>query len=209
MLMQGRAIQSALGNAEEPLRQRAVGVLWLIAVGASAVMMGLASVANGLLLLAGASAACSIVSRPARRAFIGLLGGLYAVYGMSAFVGDILSYTRLAALGLSGALVGLVFNLLAGLVWTPAMSLFSQGGISIVFGALVALMSIAVFVVGHTFNVVINLLGAFVHPARLQFVEFFGKFYEGGGRPFAPFRFRAENLVLEAGDAGSEGGATS
>jgi V/A-type H+-transporting ATPase subunit I len=102
-----------------------------------------------------------------------------------------------------------VFNLLAGLVWAPAMSLLSQGGVAIVFGVLVALMSAAVFVVGHVFNVVINLLGAFVHPARLQFVEFFSKFYEGGGRPFSPFRFRAENLVFDAGDAGSEGGATS
>jgi len=63
--------------------------------------------------------------------------------------------------------------------------------------------------VGHTFNVVINLLGAFVHPARLQFVEFFGKFYEGGGRPFAPFNLRTQNLVLDTGDAGTEGGAGS
>ena len=48
-------------------------------------------------------------------------------------------------------------------------------------------MAVAVFVVGHVFNVVINLLGAFVHPARLQYVEFFSAFYEGGGRAYAPF----------------------
>ena len=57
-------------------------------------------------------------------------------------------------------------------------------------------MAAAVFVVGHVFNVVINLLGAFVHPARLQFVEFFSKFYEGGGRPFAPFASVQTSLVL-------------
>jgi len=209
MLMQGRAIEAALGDAEQPGWQRVVGVAWLLAVLASAVVMGVSSVPTGLLILVGASAACMVVSRPARKAVIGLLGGVYAVYGMSAFVGDILSYTRLAALGLSGSLVGYVFNLLAGLVWGPAAKLVENGGISIVFGVIVAILAVAVFVVGHVFNVVINLLGAFVHPARLQFVEFFGKFYEGGGRPFAPFRLRTENLVLDAGKAGTEGGAGS
>ncbi len=209
MLMQGRAIETALGNSEEPLWQRGLGVLWLLAMVASAIIMGVSSVWTGLLLLTVASAIALVACRPTRRAVLGLLGGAYAVYGMSAFIGDILSYTRLAALGLSGALVGLVFNLLAGLVWAPAVALFDQGGIYIAAAALVAAMAIAVFVVGHTFNVVINLLGAFVHPARLQFVEFFGKFYEGGGRPFAPFNLRTENLVLDAGDAGTEGGAGS
>ena len=66
-----------------------------------------------------------------------------------------------------------------------------------------------VFVFGHTFNVVINLLGAFVHPARLQFVEFFSKFYEGGGHNFSPFRYRTKNLVLDAGEGRREGGAKS
>ena len=47
---------------------------------------------------------------------------------------------------------------------------------------------IVVFIVGHTLNLAINLLGAYVHTNRLQFVEFFGKFYEGGGRPFNPFK---------------------
>ena len=59
----------------------------------------------------------------------------------------------------------------------------SMGGGGI-FGAI---MFILVFLVGHTLNIGINLLGAYVHTNRLQFVEFFGKFYEGGGRAFSPF----------------------
>lgn len=206
MLMQGRAIEAALGSKEVPALDRVLGIVWLLAVIASAFVMGLASVTTGLLVLAGASL-LAIVSKSARRAFLGLLGGAYAVYGMSALAGDILSYTRLAALGLSGSLVGFVFNLLAGLVWEPAMTQFGNGGMGIAFGAIIAVLAATVFVVGHIFNVVINLLGAFVHPARLQFVEFFSKFYEGGGRPLEPFRYRADNLVLDAGGAGTEGGA--
>jgi V/A-type H+-transporting ATPase subunit I len=207
MLMQGRAIQRALGDAERVVWDRAVGWIWLAAVVAATLLMGIGQVGFGLGVLAGAMVVGSVVSKTARAATFGLLGGAYAVYGMTGFVGDILSYTRLAALGLSGSLVGLVFNILAGLVWGPVTGLVAVGGFSIVLGVLVAVAAAAVFVVGHVFNVVINLLGAFVHPARLQFVEFFSKFYEAGGRPFAPFEVRSDSLVLEAGSVGSEGGA--
>jgi V/A-type H+-transporting ATPase subunit I len=73
---------------------------------------------------------------------------------------------------------------------------------------LVVVGAILVFTVGHVFNVVINLLGAFVHPARLQFVEFFSKFYEAGGRPYEPFAYQTENLVLGTAGAEKEGGSS-
>ncbi len=120
---------------------------------------------------------------------IGLLG-VYAIVGIAA---DCISYSRLAALGMASLLVGSVMNDLAVMVG-------GNGGAWVIAGALV-------FVVGHTFNIVINLLSAFVHPARLQFVEFFGKFYEGGGRPYRPFSLRQQSVVLHSATGEAEGGA--
>ena len=65
---------------------------------------------------------------------------------------------------------------------------FNQMGSMAGGGILGAILFILVFLVGHTFNIGINLLGAYVHTCRLQYVEFFGKFYEGGGRAFNPFK---------------------
>jgi len=88
---------------------------------------------------------------------------------------DILSYARLYGLMLSGAQIASIFtNTLAiGL-------LFPQGIVGIVFGVLI-------IVVGNLFNLAISLLGAYIHDSRLQYVEFFGKFYEGEGELFTPF----------------------
>jgi V/A-type H+-transporting ATPase subunit I len=209
MLMQGRAISVAFGVQGVSAWDRGLGVGWLaVAVGA-VLVLGLTGDIGIIWAFLVVSVLGMFVSKTVRRSVVALLGGAYAVYGMSSFIGDILSYTRLAALGLSGALVGWVFNILTGLVWGASTNLFTQGGASVALGALIVLAAVLVFVVGHTFNVVINLLGAFVHPARLQFVEFFSKFYEGGGRLFLPFRYRTKNLVFDAGKSRREGGAGS
>lgn len=209
VLMQGRTFEAALLHKERPVWDRAFGWVWLAAmlgwVGALA-FAGPAQFGWALLAL---TVVGLFASKVVRRCVVSFLGGAYALYGMSAFLGDILSYTRLAALGLSGALVGMVFNLLAGLVWGPVGSMWAGGGLGWLWAILVAVCAIAVFVFGHVFNVVINLLGAFVHPARLQFVEFFSKFYEGGGRPLSPFRFATRTVVLNAGGSRPEGGAES
>jgi len=208
MLLQGRALESAVNDRELPVWDRGAGVLWIVAVLAWTYALAFGGPGWSTWAFLGFTAAGCVVVRSIRRATLGLLGGAYAVYGMSAFLGDILSYTRLAALGLSGALVGFVFNLLTKMVWSGAAPLFAEGGISIVWGVLVCAGAVAIFAVGHTFNVVINLLGAFVHPARLQFVEFFSKFYEGGGRAFAPFRFASKSVVLHAGQPVRQEGGT-
>ena len=207
MLMQGRTLEAGLGRADVPAWDRALGRTWL-----AAVLIWTASLAVGgpglvLWVVLGMTFVGLFVSKTVRRSVVSFLGGAYAVYGMSAFLGDILSYTRLAALGLSGALVGMVFNVLASMVWGPVEGLWASGGMGWLLAAIAVVSAVAIFVVGHVFNVVINLLGAFVHPARLQFVEFFSKFYEGGGRPLAPFSYGTRSVVLSAGESGLKEGA--
>lgn len=109
------------------------------------------------------------------------LKGLYGLYGVSSYLSDILSYSRLLALGLATGVIATVFNQLGSMM---------GGG---VFGAI---FFIIVFVIGHVLNLAINLLGAYVHTNRLQYVEFFGKFYEGNGRKFAPFTANTKHFKI-------------
>jgi V/A-type H+-transporting ATPase subunit I len=108
-------------------------------------------------------------------------GGLYGLYGITGYLGDVLSYSRLLALGLATSLIGWAFNLLIGMVSGPAV--FIAGPL--------------IFVFGHTFNFLIGLLGAFVHTCRLQFLEFFGKFYEGGGKPYTPLKINTRFINVK------------
>lgn len=111
-----------------------------------------------------------------------LLKGLYGVYDlMSGWLGDILSYSRLLALGLATGVVASVMNQLGSMV----------GG-----GVVGALVFIVVFIAGQGMNFGINILGAYVHSNRLEYVEFFGKFYEGGGRKFEPFGIHTEHYKI-------------
>ncbi len=147
-------------------------------------------------LLAGRVTEMLVVERNPLKALLGIPKGLLGLYGLTGYLSDFLSYTRLAALGLASLLVGQVMNILAEMV------VGAPWGIGIVAAALI-------LVVGHAFNLVINLLGAFVHPARLQFVEFFGRFYEAGGRPYKPFARRTTSLVLHPVAGEQEGGTHS
>ena len=110
-----------------------------------------------------------------------ITGGLSSVYDVTSYISDILSYARLLALGLATGVIASVIN---------TMGTLAGGGI---FGAIVLLI---VFVIGHTFNLAINALGAFVHSSRLQYIEFFGKFYEDGGEEFKPFRKNTKYVRL-------------
>lgn len=102
-----------------------------------------------------------------------ILKGIFALYNnATGYLSDILSYSRLLALGLATGIIANVVN---------QMGTMAGGGIG------GAILFIVVFLLGHTMNIGINMLGAYVHTVRLQYVEFFGKFYEGGGDKFHPF----------------------
>ena len=208
MLAQGRAFEAGFRVAGVGPIDRGWYVFWLLAAFATLVALPLGYWQVALAFVA-VSIVAAIVSKTARTGVFGFLGGAYSVYGMTSFVGDVLSYTRLAALGLAGVLVGTVFNLLAGLLLDPATGVMSRGTVWWFVGAVIFVLAMLVFVVGHTFNVLINLIGAFVHPARLQYVEFFSKFYKAGGSMFDPFGLQAKQLVLTAGESGRKGGPTS
>ncbi len=131
----------------------------------------------GVLALVGATGIVFFSSRsknPLARFFT----GLYALYGISGYLADTLSYSRILALGLSTGVIAMVVNNLFQIAWKIPY-----------VGWLAAIL---VFVGGHLFNLGIGFLGAFVHSMRLQFVEFFTRFYQAGGKPFKPLKLESK-----------------
>jgi len=111
-----------------------------------------------------------------------LFSGVMSLYNVTGYLGDVLSYSRLLALGLGSAAVGMVINLLARLVTDVPV-------VGVILGILI-------FVLGHLFSIAVNILGAFIHSLRLQYVEFFGKFYEASGENFSPLRISAQYVKV-------------
>ena len=123
------------------------------------------------------AAAIFLYNDPSKNIFTNIGLGLWNTYNMvTGLLGDILSYVRLFALGLSGGILASVFNSLAS-------------GMSPDNAILGPIVMILIFVVGHAINIFMNVLGAMVHPMRLTFVEFFKNAgYEGGGNEYKPFK---------------------
>jgi V/A-type H+-transporting ATPase subunit I len=145
----------------------------LVLVGLSASgAIGVPSSASGAVAAAGALILVATQGRDKKNVFGKLFSGVMSLYGVTSYLGDVLSYSRLLALGLGSAAVGMVINLLANLVsGVPYVGI---------------LLGVVIFALGHTFSIAVNILGAFVHSLRLQYVEFFGKFYSSSGEDFAP-----------------------
>ena len=114
-----------------------------------------------------------------------LAKGLYGAYGITGYLSDVLSYSRLLALGLATSVISSVFNTMAGMV---------GGALPIAIGVV---LYAVIFIIGHILNMAINALGAYVHTNRLQYVEFFGKFYNGGGRPFEAFDQKTKYIRIK------------
>lgn len=146
-------------------------------VGPSLGVIGKYSMIIGILMLAigGARGAEGVGPK--------IASGLYNVYGISSYIGDFVSYSRLMALGMAGGYIAFAVNMIAGMVWGKT-----------VLGYVAAIIILVFF---HAFNLFLSCLGAYVHALRLVYVEFFGKFYEGGGRAFRFFRKESKYINLD------------
>jgi|GEM_PF-150857 len=124
--------------------------------------------------LAGLAMMLFFAGRDSNNYLLRMASGFGAIYNtLTGILSDVLSYSRLFALGLATGIMATVINIMAFILWSiPVVGW---------------LLTILVLIVAHPLNLAINTLGAFIHTARLQFVEFFPKFYENGGRSFEPF----------------------
>ena len=161
--------------------------LWIILAGG--VMMGLkllgvtdAFFGIGKIVLIAGAVLLLVGSARGAKGF-GIIGAAFGcIYNtVTGWFGDILSYSRIMALMLAGGVVAQVFNTIAAM---PATS----SGVN----AVTIIVFILIFLIGHGLNFALNLLGCFVHDLRLQCLEFFGKFYEDGGKPFQPLGFKSK-----------------
>jgi len=119
-----------------------------------------------------------------RKWYLGFFLGLYSLYGATSYFGDLISYTRLMTLGIAGASVATAFNTI--IMFLPPIPRFTIG---------------IVLAIGlHLLNLFLTLLSAYVHGLRLQFIEFFGKFYEGGGKEFVPFKAVEKHITITSNE---------
>jgi V/A-type H+-transporting ATPase subunit I len=112
------------------------------------------------------------------------LGGIFWLFDVTGLLGDVMSYARLAGVGLATYYLAYCFNLMADLL----------SGMMPVVGILIFIL---VLLVGHLLNLALSGITCFVHSLRLCFVEFLFKFYEGGGRAYSPFRLRARPVSVK------------
>ncbi len=167
------------------------GVFWAcFSVGVGLAIVGFVEEANMPILgtvggiTAGVSLALAMVTAGRKEKFFGkFTKGFGAAYGVINYASDILSYARLYGLMLSGAVIGQIIATYAG-------------GFIVSGNVLMAVLGVLLLLVGHGFNLVMNLLGAYIHDARLQYVEFYGRFFEGEGELFTPLGSQQKYVYL-------------
>lgn len=169
------------------------GILWaLFSVGVALAILGLVEDFNLPKIFltvggitAGASLALAALTAGRKEKFVGkFTKGFGSVYGVINYVSDILSYARLYGLMLSGAII-------AQIVSKYSIDFITGGNV------LFAILGVILMLVGHAFNLAIGLLGAYIHDARLQYVEFYGRFYTGEGELFTPLGSQHRHIYIE------------
>lgn len=161
--------------------------LWML------LLIGIAVLAAGMfmsnvLLYAGAviAIACAVglvlTQGRHKKGFGKVIGGLASLYDITSYISDLLSYSRLLALGLTTGVMAQVFNMLATMFGT---------------GVAGTIIMVVILIIGHAINIGLNALGSYVHTMRLQYVEMFSKFYEGGGQEFEPFSLKSKYIKIQ------------
>lgn len=134
------------------------------------------------MMLVGVVTILLFAGRESKNPILRLLNGVGALYGATGYLSDLMSYTRILALCLATGVVAMVVN-----------NIGVMGGFSLVG----IVLFIVVALLGHSLNFSLSVLGAYIHSTRLQFVEFFGKFYEGGGKIFSPHQVKTQYTVYQ------------
>ncbi|KRT36266.1 V-type ATP synthase subunit I [Acetomicrobium hydrogeniformans] len=137
---------------------------------------------SAIATIAGVCILVATQGREKKNIFSKLFSGIMSLYSVTSYLGDVLSYSRLLALGLATSAIAMIIN-------TLTLQLFHIPYIGWLLG-------IILFAGGHIFSIAVNVLGAFVHSLRLQYVEFFSKFYKAGGRAFEPFDMNARYVDI-------------
>jgi V/A-type H+-transporting ATPase subunit I len=150
-----------------------IGLLMYIAPGMAGVAKTMSLIGAAGLVLTQGRTQPTIIKK--------LFSGVLSLYNITGYLSDVLSYSRLLALGLATGVIAIAINTMAGLL----------KGSPIGFVLMIILL-----IGGHTFNLVINTLGSYIHSSRLQYIEFYNRFYEGGGRNFVPFQLKTRHLEV-------------
>lgn len=158
-----------------------IGFWYILLIGLPLLVLPATATVGKYMAIGGAVGLILTQGRAEKNIIMKLLKGIMSLYDITGYLSDVLSYSRCLALGLAGGVIANVMNILGTL---PGFNIIG----------IVAF--VLVFLVGHSFNLAISGLGAYVHTSRLQYVEFFGKFYEAGGQPFTPFKANTKYTLI-------------
>lgn len=156
-----------------------IGLGFLLA--GSTTGLPLLAVAGKYMAIGGGAVLLLFGGRANKNPIMRILNGITGLYSITGYFSDILSYTRILALSLATGVIAMVVNMLGGIAG---------------FGFVGILLFIVVGLLGHTLNLALSTLGCYVHTSRLQYVEFFSKFYEGGGRIWNPLSIKTKYIQI-------------
>ncbi|MDH5781521.1 MAG: ATPase, partial [Dehalococcoidia bacterium] len=121
------------------------------------------------------------------------IGGIFWLFNITGLLGDVMSYCRLAGVGLATYYLAMCFNMMATLI----AGMVPAGPAGLVHLIVGGSISIIILLMGHAITLVLGGISCFVHSLRLCFVEFLSKFYEGAGRQYSPFRLKSRPVFVK------------